>query len=66
MAISEAFTGTETVGGTEWSLKTGAGGPDAETSGALFHTFLDPNALSAGDVYKFAVYEKVQSGYGGH
>lgn len=62
MAISEAFTGTETVSTTEWSLTTDTGGPDAETSDGWFQCFLDLNALAAGDVFEFKVYEKVLTG----
>lgn len=61
MAISEAFTGTETVGTTEHSLTTDTAGPDAETSDGVFQAFLDLNALAAGDVFVFKVYEKVLS-----
>lgn len=61
MAITEAFTGTETVSGTEWSLTTDTSGPDAETSDGIFQAFLDLNALAAGDIYQFKVYEKVLS-----
>lgn len=62
MAISEAFTGTETVSTTEWSLTTDTGGPDAETSDGVFQVFLDLNALAAGDLFEFKAYEKVLSG----
>lgn len=61
MAISEAYSGTETVGGTEWSLTTDTSGPDADTSDGIFQFWLDLNALLAGDVFEFRVYEKVLS-----
>ena len=61
MAISEAFSGTETVGTTEHSLTTDTAGPDVETSDGIFQVFLDLNALAAGDVFEFRVYEKVLS-----
>lgn len=61
MAISEAFTGTETVSTTEWSLTTDTAGPDVETSDGVFQCFIDLNALAKGDVFEFKVYEKVLS-----
>lgn len=61
MAITEAFTGTETVGTTEHSMTTDTAGPDVETSDGVFQAFLDLNALAAGDVFEFRVYEKVLS-----
>lgn len=59
MAITEAFTGTETVTTTEWSLTTDTSGPDVETSDGVFQCFVDLNALVAGDSFQFRVYEKV-------
>lgn len=61
MAISEAFSGTETVGTTEHSLTTDTAGPDVDTSDGAYQCFLDLNALAAGDVFEFKVYEKVLS-----
>lgn len=58
----EAFTGTETVGTTEWSMTTDTSGPDADTTEGVFQPFLDLNALAAGDTFLFAVYEKVRTG----
>lgn len=62
MAISEAFTGTETVGSTnEWSLTTDTSYDtgDAQTADGVYQVFLDLNALAAGDTFEFKVYEKV-------
>ena len=61
MAISEAFSGSETVGTTEHSLTTDTAGPDAETSDGWFQCLLDLNALASGDLFEFRVYEKVLS-----
>jgi hypothetical protein len=61
MAITEAFTGTETVSTTEWSLTTDTSGPDTETSDGVFQVFLDLNNLAKADVFEFKVYEKVLS-----
>lgn len=62
MAITEAFSGSETVSTTEWSLTTDTAGPDAETSDGVFQVFLDVSALAAGDIFQIRVYEKVLSG----
>lgn len=62
MAITEAFTGTETVTNTEWSMTTDSSGPDTETSDGVFQAFIDLNALAAGDLFEFKVYEKVLTG----
>lgn len=61
MAITEAFTGTETVTTTEHSLTTDTGGPDAETSDGVFQVFIDCNAVANGDTFRFRIYEKVLS-----
>lgn len=60
--MADVFSGTETVGTTEHSLTTDTAGPDAETSDGWFWASLDITALVAGDVFQFAVYEKVLSG----
>lgn len=62
MAITEAFSGTETVGTTEHSLTTDTSGPDTQTDDGVYQAFIDLNALAAGDVFEFRVYEKVLSG----
>lgn len=61
MAISEAFSGTETVGTTEHSMTTDTAGPDTDTSDGIFQAFIDLNALAAGDVFEYRVLEKVLS-----
>lgn len=59
MAISEAFSGSETVSTTEWSLTTDTAGPDAQTDDGVYQVFLDVSAVAAGDVFTLTVYEKV-------
>ena len=61
MAITEAFTGSEAVGTTEWSLTTDTAGPDLETSDGVFQVFLDVSDMIAGDELQIRVYEKVQA-----
>ncbi len=58
----EAYTGTEAVSTTEHSLTTDTAGPDADTTAGVYQAFLDLNAVAAGDVFEFKVYEKVRTG----
>ncbi len=62
MAITEAFTGTEAVSTTEWSLTTDTSGPDAETSDGVFQVFLDVSDMVAGDILQIRLYETCRSG----
>lgn len=61
MAISEAFTGTEAVSSTEWSMTTDTAGPDAETTDGVFQAFVDVADMIAGDVLEIRLYEKARS-----
>jgi hypothetical protein len=62
MAITiDAYTGTETVSTTEWSMTTDTSGPDADTTDGIYQAFVDLNALAAGDSFEFKAYEKVLS-----
>ncbi len=61
MAISEAFSGTETVSTTEWSLSTDTAGPDLQTDDGVYQVYLDLNALANGDQFELRMYEKVLS-----
>lgn len=62
MAVTEFFSGTETVSTTEWSLTTDTSGPDTQTADGIYQFWLDLSALAKGDVFVFKVYEKVISG----
>lgn len=62
MPVTVAFSGSETIGTTEWSLTTDTSGPDADTTAGGFTVFLDLSALQAGDRFQFRIYEKVLSG----
>lgn len=63
MAITvEAFTGTQAVSTTEWSLTTDTSGPDVDTTEGVFQAFIDLNALAVGDVFEFRAYEKARTG----
>lgn len=62
MPISQAYTQSETVSTTEWSLVTDTAGPDAATATGEFQALIDVSALVIGDIYQFKVYEKIISG----
>lgn len=62
MAISEAYSGTETVTSTEWSLTGDDSSLDAITTDGVYQCFLELHNLAAGDSYRFRVYEKVIAG----
>jgi hypothetical protein len=55
------FTGTEAVSTTEWSMTTDTGGPDTDTTVGVFQAFIDLNALAAGDIFEFKLYEKARA-----
>lgn len=58
MAITvEAFTFNASVTNAEKSIRDG-GGLGADTTDGVFQAFVDLNALVAGDVFEFRVYEK--------
>jgi hypothetical protein len=61
MAITEAYSGTETVGASEWSMTTDTAGPDADTNDGIYQAFIDLNAIAVSDIFEFRVYEKVLS-----
>lgn len=61
MAISEAYSGTETVSGTEWSMTSDSSSIGAITTDGIYQAFLELNAVAAGDTFEFKVYEKVLS-----
>lgn len=62
MPISEAYSGTETVSTTEWSLTGDDSSLDAITADGVYQCFLELHNLAAGDEFVFRVYEKVLSG----
>jgi hypothetical protein len=58
----EAYTGTHTVSTTEWSMTTNTAGPDVCTAPGVFQAYFDLSAMAAGDIFQFALYEKVITG----
>lgn len=59
---SNAFTGTEAVSTTEWSMTTDSAGPDVDTTPGVFQIFLDVSDMVDGDELQIRVYEKVRAG----
>ena len=65
MAITiDAFTGTETVSTTEWSMTTDTAGPDSDTTDGIFQAFIDLSNLAAADIFTFKCYETVATSAG--
>lgn len=62
MAITEAFTGSPTVGTTEYSVVNGSTTLTASTAAGVYQLFADLAAMAAGDEFQIRIYEKVQSG----
>lgn len=62
MAITEAFSGTEAVSTTEWSLTNDSSTIATQTDDGVYQVMLDLSALANGDVFQFRGYEKTRSG----
>jgi len=58
----EAYTGTETIGTTEWSLSSDSASIAAVTDDGIYQAFIDLSAMAAYDVFQFKCYEKVRTG----
>ncbi len=53
-----AYSGTATIGTTEWSLTTNTAGPDVDTNVGVYQAMINLSALAAGDEFEFTIYEK--------
>lgn len=64
MAVTQAFSGTEAIGTTEWSLTTDTSydTADAQTTAGLYQLVLDLSDMIAGDQLQIRLYEKCRSG----
>lgn len=64
MPIAEAFSGTEAVSTTEWSLTTDTSydTADAQTGDGVYQVFLDVSDMIAGDELQIRIYEKCRAG----
>ena len=61
MAISEAYTGTATVGTAELSLVSGTTSLQSVTTDGVYQVFIDTVNMIAGDEYEILIKEKVTS-----
>ena len=61
MAITNAFTGTATIGTTEYSLPNASTTLTPRTEVGVYQVFIDTSAMQTGDQYEISVYEKVTS-----
>jgi hypothetical protein len=62
MAVSQAFSGTQSVSTTEFSLTASSTGVAANTTAGVFQTFLDLNDMVSGDELQVRIYEKARAG----
>jgi hypothetical protein len=63
MTISvQEYTGTSTIGTTEWSMTAGASGAHVVTAAGIYQAFIDLNALAGSDVFEFRCYETARTG----
>ena len=62
MAISEAYSGTEAVSTTEWSLTSDTSSLGAITDDGIYQLFLDISDMVTGDELQIRIYEKCRSG----
>jgi len=62
MAISEAYTNSNTISSTEYSLPNNSTTPASITDDGVYQVFIDTGNMAAGDQYKIRVKEKVTSG----
>ena len=63
MALTEAYTNSQTVSTTEHSLPNDAtySSSSPMTADGMYQAFIDLSAMAAGDEFEFKVYEKVSS-----
>lgn len=61
MAISEAFSGSASISTTEYDLPSASTTLSAQTADGIYQVFLDLNALTATEEYRFRIYEKTRS-----
>lgn len=62
MAISEAYSGSATISTTEYSCPNNSTTLTPITVDGVYQTMFDTATMTAGDQYRFRVYEKVTSG----
>lgn len=60
-AVTEAFTGTDTVGATEFYIASASTTKTSRTTAGVYQVFLDLNALAKSDDFELKMYEKVRA-----
>jgi len=61
MAITESFSGSATIGTTQYDLPSNSTTVSAQTTDGIYQLFLDLNALTSAEQYTLRIYEKVTS-----
>lgn len=59
MAITEAFSGSATIGTTQYDLPNNSTTVSAQTTDGIYQLFLDLSNLTATESYQLRIYEKV-------
>lgn len=62
MAVTEAYTGTATIGTTEFSLPNNSTTLTPITADGFYQVWIDFANITAADEYEIRIYEKVISG----
>jgi hypothetical protein len=64
MALTEAFSGTATIGTTEYSCPNASTTLTPRTEDGVYQVWFDTVNLALGDQYQLRVYERITSGGG--
>lgn len=59
MAITEAFSGSATIGTTQYDLPNNSTTVSAQTTDGIYQAFIDFSNLTATESYQLRIYEKV-------
>lgn len=62
MAITVAYTGTATIGTTEYSLVANSTSLTSSTDVGVYQVFIDTTNMAAGDEYEIKIKEKIITG----
>lgn len=61
MAISEGYSGSASIGATQYSLPNASTTLTPITDDGIYQVFINTAAMAAGDQYEIVIYEKVIS-----
>lgn len=62
MALTEAFTGSATIGTTEYSCPNASTTLTPRTEDGVYQAWFDTANIAIGDQYQFRIYERITSG----